>query len=113
MRDSDRRTARRLIKKVPLRFRPIESRAAPEQTAETMNISNGGLFFATDLKLAEGLLVELHVTMPRGIFGDDLPEWYFMGRVAHVESFCNRNRKSGVGVQLLYYEVPNTAALVP
>ena len=74
MRDSDRRTARRLIKKVPLRFRPVESLAVPEQTAETMNISNGGLFFATDLKLAEGLLVELHLTMPREILGDDLPE---------------------------------------
>ncbi|OLD62275.1 MAG: hypothetical protein AUI53_02075 [Acidobacteria bacterium 13_1_40CM_2_60_7] len=110
MRDSDRRTARRLIKKVPLRFRPVESLAVPEQTAETMNISNGGLFFATDLKLAEGLLVELHLTMPREILGDDLPEWYFMGRVAHVESFGNRNGKSGVGVQFLYYEVPKTAA---
>ena len=110
MRDSDRRTARRLIKKVPLRFRPVESLAVPEQTAETMNISNGGLFFATDLKLAEGLLVELHLTMPREILGDDLPERYFMGRIAHVESFGNRNGKSGVGVQFLYYEVPKTAA---
>ena len=33
-----------------------------------------------------------------------------MGRVAHVESFGNRNGKSGVGVQFLYYEVPKTAA---
>ena len=57
-------------------------------------------------KLAEGLMVQLHLKMPKKIVGDEVEEWSFTGRVAHVESLSRKNAKSGVGVQFLFYEVP-------
>jgi hypothetical protein len=44
--------------------------------------------------------------MPKEIVGDEVGEWSFTGRVAHVESLSRKNGKSGVGVQFLFYEVP-------
>jgi len=48
----------------------------------------------------------VHLKMPREVVGDDVVEWRFTGRVAHVEPLGSTNDKSGVGVQFLYYEVP-------
>jgi Tfp pilus assembly protein PilZ len=44
--------------------------------------------------------------MPKEIVGDDVEEWSFIGRVAHVEPLGATNEMSGVGVQFIYYEVP-------
>lgn len=38
--------------------------------------------------------------------GEDVAEWSFTGRVAHVEPLSPLNGKSGVGVHFLCYEVP-------
>ncbi|MGB2900561.1 MAG: PilZ domain-containing protein [Candidatus Acidiferrum sp.] len=106
----DRRTSRRLIMKVPLRFRPMKATSIPEETAAaSMNISTHGVFFATDQKVSKGLLLQVHLKMPREIIGDDVEEWSFTARVAHVESLGAANEISGVGVQFLYYEVPRAS----
>ncbi len=102
----DRRTSRRLIMKVPLRFRPMNEASIPEETAASMNISTHGVFFATERKVSEGLLLQVHLKMPREIIGDEVEEWSFTARVAHVESLGATSKISGVGVQFLYYEVP-------
>jgi len=41
--------------------------------------------------------------------GDDVTEWCFTGRVAHVEPLGAMNDKLGVGVQFIYYEVPRAS----
>src|SRR6267378_3283702 len=102
----DRRTSRRLIMKVPLRFRPMKATSIPEETAASMNISTHGVFFATEQKVSKGLMLQVHLKMPKEIVGDDVEEWSFTGRVAHVEPLGATNEMSGVGVQFLYYEVP-------
>jgi hypothetical protein len=106
MPDSDRRTARRLIMRVPLKFRPLQNGNDAEQSAAAMNISNHGVYFATDRKLPKGGMIEIHLKMPREVVGEDVAEWCFTGRVAHVESLGLANDKLGVGVHFLYYEVP-------
>ena len=78
----------------------------PEETAASMNISTHGVFFATERKVSEGLLLQVHLKMPKEIIGDDVEEWSFTARVAHVESLGVTNKISGVGLQFLYYEVP-------
>jgi hypothetical protein len=103
---SERRSARRLIMKVPLKFRPMQAPADPEREAASMNICNHGVYFATDQRVPAGLMIQVHLKMPREVVGDDVAEWCFTGRVAHVESLGATNDKSGVGVQFLYYEVP-------
>lgn len=103
---SERRTSRRFIMKVPLRFRLAELSAMAERKAASMNICTHGVYFSTEEKLPEGQLVQVHLKMPREIVGDDVSEWCFTGRVAHVESLGPINGKSGVGVQFIYYEAP-------
>ncbi len=105
----DRRTSRRLIMKIPLRFRPMKETSIREETAASMNISTHGVFFATEQKVSEGLLLQVHLKMPREIIGDEVEEWSFTARVAHVESLGATSKISGVGVQFLYYEVPQAS----
>ena len=102
----ERRTAHRLIMKVPLRFRPMQEAADPEHEAASMNICNHGVYFATDRKLLEGGMIQVHLRMPREVVGEHVAEWCFTGRVAHVESLGPKGNQLGVGVQFLYYEVP-------
>ncbi len=106
MRAQERRHGHRFIMKVPLRFHAVEDSAVKEERVSSMNISTQGVYFATDQNLREGLLVQLHLKMPREIVGDEVEEWSFTGRVAHVESLSRQNGKTGVGVQFLFYEVP-------
>ena len=102
----ERRSARRLIMKVPLKFRPIEAPGEPECEAASMNISNHGVYFATEQRVPKGVMIQVHLKMPREVVGDDVTEWCFTGRVAHVEPLGATSDKLGVGVQFLYYEVP-------
>ena len=105
----ERRCARRLIMKVPLRFRPMQESANPEWEAASMNICNHGVYFATDHKLPRGEMIQVHLKMPREVVGDDVTEWCFTGRVAHIEPLGAMNDKLGVGVQFIYYEVPRAS----
>lgn len=102
----ERRHGHRFIMRVPLRFHKTKEPVLKEESASSLNISIHGVYFATDQKLAEGLLVQLHLKMPKEIVGDRAEEWSFTGRVAHVEPLSRQNGKSGVGVQFLFYEVP-------
>src|SRR5438552_16272501 len=79
MPSSERRFARRLIMKVPLRFRPVQTPADPERTAAFMNICNHGVYFATEQSLPQGVMIQVHLKMPREVVGDDVAEWCFTG----------------------------------
>jgi hypothetical protein len=106
---SERRSARRLIMKVPLKFRPLQAPADSKQEAASMNICNHGVYFATDQRVPKGVMIQVHLKMPREVVGDGVTEWCFTGRVAHVEPLGAANDKSGVDVQFVYYEVPRTS----
>jgi Tfp pilus assembly protein PilZ len=109
MQASERRSARRLIMKAPIKFRPVRESGDPEWEAATMNICNHGVYFATDHRLPRGEMIQVHLKMPREVVGDDVTEWCFTGRVAHVEPLGAMNDKLGVGVQFIYYEVPRAS----
>src|SRR5207237_814938 len=81
----ERRHGHRFIMRVPLRFHATREAALREESVSSMNISTHGVYFATDQKVDEGLLVQLRLKMPKEIVGDDVEEWSFTGRVAHVE----------------------------
>jgi Tfp pilus assembly protein PilZ len=106
---SERRNTRRLIMKVPLKFRPAQAPDDPEREAASMNICHHGVYFATDQALPKGVLLQVHLKMPREVVGDDVAEWCFTGRVAHVEPLGAASDKTGVGVQFIYYEVPRAS----
>ena len=105
----ERRHGHRFIMRVPLRLDATKEAVLREESVSSMNISTHGVYFATDQKVREGLMVHLHLKMPKEIVGYEVEEWSFTGRVAHVEPLSRQNGKCGVGVQFLFYEIPRPA----
>lgn len=100
----DRRLAGRYDVKTPLRVRIWKSRA-PELEAESVNLSQRGIYFATDSTLREGEAVEIFFNMPEEIIGEPTSEWRCTGHVVRVERKEEPSGKLGVGVQFDCYEV--------
>jgi hypothetical protein len=90
--------------KTPLRVRLWKS-AGPEQTAESVNVSQRGIYFATESLLHEGETVEVFFNMPEEIVGEPTTEWRCTGHVVRVEAIEATGGKVGVGVQFDCYEV--------
>jgi hypothetical protein len=100
----DRRVSRRFSFKTPLRVRIWKS-TAPEQRTESLNLSQNGVFFATDLPMSEGETVEILLKMPEEISEQPTTEWRCTGHVVRVEQVDSKRGKLGVGVQFDCYEV--------
>jgi hypothetical protein len=106
---SDRRLSRRLSFKTPLRVRIWKS-AAPEENAESVNLSQNGVFFATDAPIREGETVEILLNMPEEITDEPSAEWWYTGHVVRVERVDSARGRMGVGVQFDCYEVSRAQA---
>lgn len=101
---SDRRVSRRLSFKTPLRVRIWKS-TVPEQRAESLNLSQNGVYFATDSPIREGETVEILLKMPEEITDEPTTEWRCTGHVVRVERVDSSGGKLGIGVQFDCYEV--------
>jgi PilZ domain len=101
---TDRRLAGRYKVKTPLRVRLWKS-ATPELAAESVNLSQRGIYFATDSLLRQGETVEVFFHMPQEIVGEAASEWRCTGHVVRVEEIHAAGGKQGVGVQFDCYEV--------
>jgi hypothetical protein len=100
----DRRLSRRLCLKTPLRLRIWKS-AEPEERAESLNLSQNGVYFATNSAIREGETVEILLNMPEEITDEPSTEWRCTGHVVRVERVDSARGKLGVGVQFDCYEV--------
>jgi Tfp pilus assembly protein PilZ len=101
---TDRRLADRYKMKTPLRVRLWKS-AVPECTAESVDLSQRGIYFATNSVLHKGETVEVLFNMPQEIVGEPMSEWRCTGHVVRVEEIGTPGGKQGVGVQFDCYEV--------
>lgn len=101
---TDRRLTGRYKVKTPLRVRLWKS-AVPECTAESVNLSPRGIYFATNSVLHKGETVEVFFNMPKEIVGEPPVEWRCTGHVVRVEEISTPGGKQGVGVQFDCYEV--------
>jgi len=90
--------------KTPLRVRLWKS-TTPEQIAESVNVSQRGIYFATNSVLHEGETVEVFFNMPEIVLGEPASEWRCTGHVVRVEATAATGGKLGVGVQFDCYEV--------
>jgi PilZ domain len=108
---SDRRVARRLSFKTPLRVRIWKSKA-PEQKTESVNLSQSGVYFAIEAPPREGETVEILLKMPEEITDEPSIEWRCTGHVVRVERADVASGKCGVGVQFDCYEI-SRALLLP
>ena len=101
---SDRRLAGRYKVKTPLRVRLWKS-LVPDCAAESVNLSQRGIYFATNSVLHKGETVEVFFNMPEEIGGEPISEWRCTGHVVRVEEIRAAGGKQGVGVQFDCYEV--------
>jgi hypothetical protein len=100
----DRRGTTRHAVKTPLKVRLWKS-AMPEHSGESENISERGMFFATDLRMGIGTVVEVVLKMPTEITGEPEAEWRCTGHVVRVAQVDSEVGTQGVGVQFDCYQV--------
>jgi len=101
---ADRRVTRRHSFKAPLRVRIWKS-AISEERAESENLSEKGIFFATDSLLRVGTIVEILLKMPEQITGEATTERLCTGHVVRVEPRNSSQGKLGVGVEFHCYQI--------
>src|SRR5258706_12264869 len=100
---TDRRLAGRYKVKTPLRVRLWKS-TVTEQAGESVNLSQRGIYFATDSLLRKGETVEVYFNMPEEIIGEPTSEWRCTGHVVRTEGIKAAGGKLGGGVQFDCYE---------
>jgi hypothetical protein len=108
MQPRERRRTERLKLAIPLSVSVLNS-DAPGHGTESVNVSAGGMYFATNLPVSRGTGVRLLFKMPEEITRTRAGEWACMGHVVHVTPLSGSNGRLGVGVQFDCYEVVPTA----
>jgi hypothetical protein len=104
VRVSDRRLAFRYNFNIPIRISFWKSKMPPHQ-CESENLSEQGIFFATDSLFPIGAVIEVLMKMPEVISGEPTSEWLCSGHVVRVEAIDSPRGKFGVGVQFDCYQV--------
>ena len=107
----ERRITPRFKLRTPLCLHGPETPPDAGLRAKAINISTRGVYFTTDLRLHVGETVELLLEMPKRVSGIEANRCRFTGRVTHIESKDMPQGVSGIGVQLLYYELDLASAL--
>jgi PilZ domain len=99
----DRRNAVRRNVRTRLRIRIWKS-SFPEQRAESLNLSERGIYFLTRATLGKDETVEVLLKMPEEISGESPTEWRCIGRVVRVEGRPMLDGKTGVAVAFHHCE---------
>jgi hypothetical protein len=105
----ERRIDTRVNVRVPLRFRILDSSDSAEQTAESENISQRGMYFTTSFPLKVGMPLEVSLCMPQGVAGLSSSEVKCVARVVHVHANSLLGGKAGVGLHIERYEARASA----
>ena len=104
MEPMERRRTERLKLAIPLSVSVLNS-TAPGHGTESVNVSAGGMYFATNLPVSRGTGVQLLFKMPEEITHTPASDWVCMGHVVHVRPVRAPKGWLGVGVQFDCYEV--------
>jgi Tfp pilus assembly protein PilZ len=107
--ESERRISLRLPLKTALWVRVWKSGSAQRST-ESVNLSQTGAFFATDVPIALGSAIEILLKMPEEVTGKPATEWRCSGRVVRLQPVDTPQGKFGVGIEFDYYEILRSKA---
>jgi hypothetical protein len=102
--EHERRLIRRHEIKTALRIRLCKYNGL-EQKAESLNLSEYGVYFATNSLLLEGQTVEVVLCMPEEVSGEESDEWRCTGRVVRVERIESAVGQLGISVRFDCFEV--------
>ena len=104
MSTDERRNGTRMHIRVPLRFRTVSHPVSADQSAESENFSQRGLYFSTDFPMKVGTLIEIFLRMPKELFGKMASDVMCIARVVRVDAFPSAENKVGVALQIERYE---------
>jgi hypothetical protein len=104
MSSSERRIDTRVNICVPLRFRALNNPGSTEQSAESENISQRGMYFMTHVPLKIGTPVEVSLRMPQELAGKTASDVKCVARVVHVKPNTNPGGMLGIGLHIERYE---------
>ena len=104
MTGQERRIDPRVDIKVPIRFRPITQPASAELQGESVNVSQRGVYMATNYPLKVGAQVELKMRMPRELAGAAATEVRCTAHVVHIQPSTFLGGRAGVGLRIDRYE---------
>lgn len=104
MGEDDRRRAARIPVKVPVKLRPTEGTTPYMVSADSINISDRGLFFQMTGPMKPGTRIELSFTMPAEVTGSLSMKIRCIGRVVRVEPEASSDGRTGVAAQIERFE---------
>ena len=106
----DRRHNIRHDLQIPLVFCSANSPLSSAHSAQSVNLSFGGVFFTTRHQVVVGSPIQVLLRMPRRVSGELSSERVFDGRVTHIETTGKLGRISGVGVEFFYWQARHKPA---
>ena len=109
MSSSERRIDTRVNICVPLRFRVLNNPGATEQSAQSENISQRGMYFLSSVLLKVGTPLEVSLRMPQELGGKVSSDVRCMARVVHVKPSSAPGGLSGIGLHIERYEAKAVA----
>jgi len=104
MNSSERRIDTRVNVRVPLQFRVLNNPGSTEQTAQSENISQRGLYFLTSVPLKVGTPLEVSLRMPQELAGRVASDVKCVARVVHIRQSSAPGGMSGIGLHIERYE---------
>jgi len=104
MSSSERRIDTRVNVRVPLQFRVLNNPGSTEQTAQSENISQRGLYFLTSVPLKVGTPLEVSLRMPEELAGRVASDVKCVARVVHIRQSSAPGGMSGIGLHIERYE---------
>jgi PilZ domain len=98
----ERRRTERLEINIPVKYRAWKS-AAPDTLGVSLDISEGGIHFATSSAVAEGDTLEVCFDMPSELVDEPTAEWRCTGQAIRVQPIDSG--KFGVRVRFDCYQI--------
>ena len=98
MKPTQSRSVVRFNLKIPLRFRVLSGTNTAYREAETINLSQQGVYFFADSPPMVGTQLEVHLKMPTEISGQPPTQVRCIGHVVRVERHDFAAGPPGVGV---------------
>src|SRR5712692_10519839 len=100
----DRRSAHRHHLKIRFQYH-ARAAFASEFSADSENMSDSGIFFATKQQLSVGAVVDLLVEMSNAVDGAQTLQWLYTGYVVRIDPSDPPNDVRGIAVQFVCYEI--------
>jgi hypothetical protein len=77
----------------------------PEYRAESINLSERGVYFESDFAHKKGEILEILLKMPEELTATPTTEWRCTGAVVRADENPGKKGKTGIGVEFYCYQV--------